>query len=203
MPEEMTSGMISRIRETSPGVIFAIAAAAGLAVAAGCQQPAPPAPPPPPPAMALTASIKSTYDMVKDYLTRSLEQMPERDLGFKPAGAVKEVRTFGQIVGHLADSNYRLCGPASAEEAPSHDFEHTATSKAALQQALSEAFAYCDRTFASMNDQRGAEAVDTIVGRSTRLGALAFNNAHDFEHYGNLVTYMRAKGLIPPSSQPR
>jgi uncharacterized damage-inducible protein DinB len=195
--------MISRIRETIPDVIFAIAVAAGVTVAAGCQQPPPPAPPPPPPAVALTASIKSTYDMVKDYLTRSLEQMPERDLGFKPAGAVKEVRSFGQILGHLADSNYRLCAPASDEETPPHDFEHTATTKVALQQALSDAFAYCDRAFASMNDHRGAEPVDTIVGRSTRLGALAFNNAHDFEHYGNLVTYMRAKGLVPPSSQAR
>ena len=171
--------------------------------AVGCQQPAAPPPPAPPPSRAVTESIRSTFDIVKDYLTKSIDLVAEDQLAFTPRGAAGEVRTFGQIVGHLADANYLLCGPASGEPVPAHDFEHTAKTKAELQKALAEALAFCDRAFASMDDTRGAEPVDTVVGRSTRLGALAFNNSHDFEHYGNLVTYMRAAGLVPPSSQGR
>jgi uncharacterized damage-inducible protein DinB len=141
--------------------------------------------------------------MVKEYLTKSIEMVRDDQLAFKPRGTAGEVRTFGQIVGHLADANYRLCGPASGEPVPAHDFEHTAKTRAELQKALGDALAFCDRAFAAMDDVKGAEPVDTVVGRSTRLGALAFNNSHDFEHYGNLVTYMRAAGMVPPSSQGR
>jgi hypothetical protein len=45
--------------------------------------------------------------------------------------------------------------------------------------------------------------VKTFLGVQSRLGVLAFNNSHVNEHYGNLVTYMRLKGIVPPSSEPR
>ena len=52
-----------------------------------------------------------------------------------------------------------------------------------------------------MTDAKGAEMVDFFGGKQPRLAVFAFNTAHDFEHYGNLVTYMRLKGMVPPSSQ--
>ena len=79
------------------------------------------------------------------------------------------------------------------------------TAKADLQKALAASFEFCDRAFAGLNDQTGA-AEATIVPinnmKTTRLGALSFNAAHDMEHYGNLVTYMRMNKMVPPSSQP-
>jgi len=172
--------------------------------------------PPPPPAAAkpaapqaanpLTISTKMGYDEFKGYLVKAAEQMKDADYGFKPAGVVPEVRTFGQIVGHLVDANLALCGAASGMHPPPSlkDVEHTVKTKPELVKALGEAFAFCDRAWAATTDANAASSIELPfgLGKSTRLGALAFNSSHDGEHYGNIVTYMRAKGLVPPSSQP-
>jgi hypothetical protein len=71
-----------------------------------------------------------------------------------------------------------------------------------LQKALADSFAFCERILADMDDKRGAETVKTFLGMQPRLMVLAFNNSHSYEHYGNLVTYMRLKGIVPPSSEP-
>jgi uncharacterized damage-inducible protein DinB len=143
------------------------------------------------------AGVKGLFDMVKGYITRSAEQMPEADFAFKPT---PEVRSFGQLLGHIANSGYMFCSSALGETAPTKPDAETLTSKAQLVAALNESFAYCDRAYA-MADARAGEPL-TVFGRpATRLYALEFNMGHDFEHYGNIVTYMRLKGLVPPSSQ--
>ena len=179
----------------------------GLGITACAQQAA--APPPqaaPPPSTAITDSVKAVFTDVKGNLTKSLEQFPEKDLGFKPVGVIAEVRGFGQIIAHVAAEQYLFCGPVSAEKKPDNVDEKTlsALKKADLQKALADSFAFCDRAFASINDQTGAAPAEIteFSYKSTKLGLLAFNNAHDDEHYGNLVTYMRAKKMVPPSSQP-
>ena len=172
-------------------------AAAGLA---GCQQPAPAAAPAPPPSMAIRDSLKATYDDVKGNLLKTAEQVPENKLGFQPT---KEVRTFGQILGHVANENYTFCGAASGGKGPGGDFEKT-TKKADLQKALADSFAFCDQAFAGVNDQTGAAAAEipAFGMKGTKFSMLAANTAHDGEHYGNLVTYMRINKMVPPSSQP-
>jgi len=178
----------------------------GFGVAA-CTQPAA-APPPqaaPPPSSAIVDSVKQEFTSVKGYLTKSLEQFPEKDLAFKPVGVAAEVRGFGQIIAHVAAEQYLFCGPVSGEKKPPVDEKSLSKlNKADLQKALADAFAFCDRAFASVNDQTGAAAAEIteFSYKSTKIGLLAFNNAHDYEHYGNLVTYMRAKKMVPPSSQP-
>lgn len=69
--------------------------------------------------------------------------------------------------------------------------------------ALKEAFAYCDDAYAKMTDANAAEMVSFFGMRITKLGAMDFNTAHNMKHYGNLVTYMRIKGIVPPSSEPK
>jgi len=153
----------------------------------------------------LVSSTKFGYDTFKGYLTKAAEQMGEADFGFKPAGVVADVRTFGQIIGHLADSNLGLCAAASGATPPAtlKDVEHTVKAKPDLQKALGEAFAFCDAAWAGTTDANAGTAADMPfgLGKSTRLAILAFNSSHNGEHYGNIVTYMRAKGLVPPSSQ--
>ena len=78
------------------------------------------------------------------------------------------------------------------------------TTKAQLTKALQDAFAVCDKVIAGMTDAQAMETTKFFVGgQSTRGMIIAFNTAHNFEHYGNIVTYMRLKGLVPPSSEPR
>jgi uncharacterized damage-inducible protein DinB len=175
-----------------------------IVIAAGstaCQTPAPPpAAPAPPPSTAIRDSLKAGYDSVKDNLLKSAEQIPEPKLAFQPT---KEVRTFGQLLGHIANENYVFCGAASGGKGPGGDFEKT-TKKAELQKALADSFAFCDQAFAGLNDQSGAGAAEiTEFGlKGTKFSMLAANTAHDDEHYGNIVTYMRMNKMVPPSSQP-
>jgi uncharacterized damage-inducible protein DinB len=148
----------------------------------------------------ITAGEKSSYDMVKGYVTKSAQAGSDAVFAFK---ATAEVRSFGQIVGHIADANYMMCSAAAGEKSPgSGDIEKTKTTKADLSSALAESFAYCDRVFAAMTDAEGAKMVKSMMGGDmSKLSILAFNTAHDFEHYGNLVTYMRLNKMVPPSSQ--
>jgi hypothetical protein len=69
--------------------------------------------------------------------------------------------------------------------------------------ALSDALTYCDKAYSAMTDAHAADLVKFFGRDQPKLAILAFNSAHNMEHYGNLVTYMRIKGLVPPSSEPR
>ena len=173
--------------------------------AASCTQPPAPPPPAPPPSKAITESLKSQYDDVKDYILKSASLMPEKDYGFRPAGVAKDVRSFGQLLGHVANENYVFCGASSGEKFTSPDAEEKLADKQAdMAKALADSFAFCDRAFAALDDQKGAASaeISQFNIKSTRLGMLAYNTSHDNEHYGNLVTYFRAKAMVPPSSAP-
>jgi uncharacterized damage-inducible protein DinB len=147
---------------------------------------------------AATAS-KFTYDIVKGYILRAAEQMPEADYAFK---ATPDVRSFGQLVGHVANANYSICSGALNEQSPSSEnIEQARTTKAALVEALQASFAYCDRAYAQSAEEAARSARSLMGQTATRDTWLTFNAAHDFEHYGNMVTYMRLKGMTPPSSQ--
>jgi uncharacterized damage-inducible protein DinB len=159
------------------------------------------------PANPLSASAKRTYDIIKGYLIKSAAKMPEENYAFKPT---PDVRSFGQIVGHIADANYGFCSAVAGEKPPAGGFapdavsvEKTKTTKADLEKALADSFTYCDKVHAGMTDTAGAAMIKFFTGEMAKLSILEFNTHHDFEHYGNLVTYMRLKGIVPPSSEPR
>ena len=147
----------------------------------------------------LSSHTKFMYTVLKDILVRSAEKMPEEHYAFKPA---ETVRSYGQIVGHVADSQYTFCSAAIGEKNPMPRIEATRTGKAELVAALKEALAYCDRAYDAMTDAKGIEIVKLGPTDTPRLQTLAVNTVHSTEHYGNLVTYMRMKGLVPPTSDP-
>jgi len=147
----------------------------------------------------LSGHTKSMYGGVKHLMLRSAERMPEEHYSFRP---VDTVRTYGQIIGHLADSQYTFCSAVLGEKNPALKIEKTKTSKADLVAALKEACAYCDRAYDSLNDKSGAEIVKIFAGDTPKLGVLNINSVHSIEHYGNLITYLRMKGIVPPSSDP-
>lgn len=147
----------------------------------------------------LSSFTKTMYGQTKSVLLRSAEKMPEENYSFKPTEAV---RGFGQIVGHVADAQYLFCSVALGEKNPGLDIEKTKTSKADLVAALKDAFAYCDKAYNGMTDATGSQIVKFFGRDMPKLGVLAFNSAHNMEHYGNIVTYMRLKNIIPPSSEP-
>jgi uncharacterized damage-inducible protein DinB len=143
------------------------------------------------------AGIRGLYATVRGYITASAEQMPEGKYSFRPT---PDVRSFGEILGHVANAHYMFCASVKGEQAPSMPDAEKLATKAEIQQALAGSFAYCDEAYRIGT----AEANDplSLFGQShTKLSMLAFNQSHDWEHYGNLVTYLRINGMVPPSSQ--
>ena len=147
----------------------------------------------------LSTWTKKADARVKDILLRSAEKMPEENYSFKPTDAV---RSYGQIIGHVADAQYLFCSMALGEKNPALDIEHTKTSKADLIAALNAGFAYCDKAYDSMTDVSAVQTIKLFGNDAPRLSALTVNNMHNMEHYGNLVTYMRLKNIVPPTSEP-
>jgi uncharacterized damage-inducible protein DinB len=161
------------------------------------------------PANPLTGGARLNYRIIKDFVTRAAEKMPEAEYVFAPT---PEIRTFGRLVGHLADANYRLCSVVAGQTPPRDaGIEKSTSKKADLAKALAESFVYCVQEYEKMTDTAGTEVVNFDAGgegarvpiRMPKLTVLAFHVQHAFEHYGNIVTYMRLKGIVPPSSEPR
>ena len=151
-----------------------------------------------PPANPITASEKGVYSFVSNAVIGAAQKMPEENYSFKPT---PEVRSFGQLVGHVADASYMFCSQAVGEADPVKDIEKTKTSKADLVAAVQGAAAYCNKAFDGMTDAKGSEMVKFRNFDMARLTLLSLNTAHTDEHYGNMVTYLRIKGIVPPTSE--
>jgi uncharacterized damage-inducible protein DinB len=154
--------------------------------------------PPAAPSNPITASEKGVYTLVSGEVVAAAEKMPEQNYSFKPT---PEVRSFGQLVGHVADAQYGFCSTAAGEPEPMKDIEKTKTTKADLVIALKDAIAYCNKVYAGMTDAQGSQMVKVMNYDLARLTVLSVNTAHTDEHYGNMVTYLRLKGIVPPSSE--
>ena len=159
------------------------------------------APPAAPPATGnpITASEKGLYSFISNAVIGAAQKMPEESYSFKPT---PEVRSFGQLVGHEADANYMFCSQVAGEANPSKgSIEKTKTSKADLIASLKDAVAYCNKTFDGMTDAKGSDMVQMFSFHMAKLSVLSLNTAHTDEHYGNMVTYLRMKGIVPPTSE--
>ena len=182
--------------------VTAIAAVslAGPTFAQGQQPQAPP---------TTSAFLRNMYNGNKNNIIRSAEKVPEDLYGLRP-GPQMEVRTFGQHLAHVANYNFLWCAQARGEKNPNAgvNLEQTLKTKAEIQKVLADSFAFCDPAYASLNDENGAQVVEIQqengrVTRNTREALLMLNVVHNNELYGNLVTTMRIKSIVPPSSEPR
>jgi uncharacterized damage-inducible protein DinB len=150
----------------------------------------------------LTAALKRQYDGVARNVREAAEKMPEDKFSYQ---ATKEVRTFGGFVGHVANAHYMFCSRAKGEANPNKEDFEKVTGKAALVKAITAANDYCAGVFNAANDKWMMETVTQGQGANAmqvpRAAILAGNTSHSNEHYGNLVTYMRINGLVPPSTE--
>src|SRR5260221_4858415 len=146
----------------------------------------------------LSAFNKRSYGQVKVWLLGSAEKMPEENYNFHPTDAV---RSFGQVIGHVADAQYLFCSVVLGEKNPALKIEQTKSSKADLIAALKDAFAYCDKAYDGMTDATATQTVKFFGGDTPKLSVLTVNLAHSAEHYGNIVVYLRLNNIVPPSSE--
>ena len=156
----------------------------------------------PPAGSPMVSSIRGGYELVKGHILKAAEQVSEEDYAFK---ATPDVRSMGQLFAHIADANFGVCSAATgSKEGAMSGTEKSKTAKKDIVEALQASFKFCDAAFDGMTDAKANETTKFFLpGTHTRLGLLSFNAMHDWEHYGNIVTYMRLKGMVPPSSAKR
>jgi uncharacterized damage-inducible protein DinB len=152
---------------------------------------------PPPQTLGLADGLKRAWAGAKLNATEAAEKMPDANYSFK---ATPDVRSFGEIIGHITSGNLAYCTMAKGEAPPKSDVDKL-TTKADLVKALNDSFAACDAVFNSLTDESLLEKVKQGERQVARGVFIAGVIAHVNEHYGNLVTYMRLKGLVPPSTE--
>ena len=159
---------------------------------------------------SLAAVAKGMHATIRRNLAEAAGNMPADEYAFKPT---PQVRSFDELIGHVASANFYFCSQAKGEKSPSTtNYEklpstanyEKATGKRILQKALNDSLAYCDAVYASTTDANFNQLVKTPgpngERETTRGAVLMFNTTHNNEHYGNVVVYMRLKGHVPPST---
>lgn len=146
----------------------------------------------------VTSSLKGLHDITATNITKTADMLSEDLYAYQPT---EEVRTAGQLLAHIANAQFLFCSAAAGEANPNEvNYEEEATTKETITAALKAGFEYCNGVYAGMTDAQGAEVRDFFGQKMAASGILAFNSAHNYEHYGNLVTYMRMNEIVPPSS---
>ena len=144
------------------------------------------------------ADVRALWETVREYISQSAADMSEAQYAFRPT---PEVRTFGELIGHLAGSQNMFCAMVLGEKPPAEDaVEKAAKTKASLIAAWRESNKYCERAY-GMSDAALAATTDVFGQTKTKFYALTMNMSHDNEHYGNIITYLRINKIVPPSSR--
>ncbi len=149
-----------------------------------------------PPADPVALVIKRQFEGPLQLVFEATQQMPDEEFSFRPT---PEVRSFGEVVGHIVSAAFLYCSASLGHPVPSmEDDLQSNPTKPRLLAGLTAAKNYCDGAYAVTD----AELADPVPERgvAVRAQALIVNASHTYEHYGNLVTYMRLKGLVPPST---
>ena len=156
----------------------------GLSIAARAEQPA----------AAFSDVTRSAWYHINGLILEAARKMPDEHYSFRPA---KDTRTFGEIIGHLAGEHYAVCGAVTGRRPMVTGIEKL-TAKEALVNALQDSIALCDMAYGLLTDENASFRYMVFDTSATRLELLTDTITHDNEHYGNLATYMRLKGVAPP-----
>lgn len=172
------------------------AAAMALPSAALAQQ----APAAAPQTFTLSGNMIRGYQNVQRNLTEAAEKMPEESYSFKPT---PEVRPFGQLVAHVALSQFGTCAALKGDAAPPHkdDKEEAAHTKAELVALLKESTAYCDPLLTALKDEDMTTLTKAGQNQVAKGLFLVGTNTHGNEMYGTMAVYLRLKGIVPPSTE--
>lgn len=147
-------------------------------------------------AESLVKDVQQSYMGVKGNILAAAEAMPDADYDFKLSAAQ---RTFGGWVAHVAEAQTRTCAGIAGSNQKSD--AGSKTSKADLLAALNESFTACDAAYNGTTAENYLSGVRSFRGETPRIAALYGNIGHDQECYGNMVGYLRAKNIVPPSTK--
>src|SRR5271155_3711127 len=176
------------IRNLVPVAVVSVSVLASLAKA----QVSPSLPDPITAPNPLTTTLSIFRSNMQDKIMKSADEMPESKYSYRPT---KEVRSFAEILNHVADISYTLCSNVKGEATPA-----TATakgSKTEIMAYLKGSFDYCDGVYSGFTDAHLNDPADFFGVKTNKMFILTQVGNHDALHYGNLVTYLRLNGLVP------
>ena len=150
----------------------------------------------------VVSSLKAIHDITADFVLATAEMLDEDMYAYRPT---VQVRTTGQLLAHIANAQFGICSTAAGETSPAEgNYEEIATTRDEILAAVKASFEYCESVYANMTDEKAMEMKPFFRGERRRemtvSAILSFNSTHTYEHYGNLTTYMRLNGIVPPSS---
>jgi uncharacterized damage-inducible protein DinB len=163
---------------------------------------------------SIASSMDREVSIIEREFVSAAEAMPEDKYNFTPEGLnlqgsdYKGVRTFGEQVKHVAATNFGLWSAVTGEK-PAYDVsddEHGPASvktKAEIIKFLKDSFEAGHKAAKSLSPQNSSETVKTFFGPTPKVFAVSFTVAHAFDHYGQMVEYLRMNGIIPPASRPQ
>jgi uncharacterized damage-inducible protein DinB len=140
----------------------------------------------------LTTTLSIFRSNMQDKIMKAADAMPESKYSYRPT---KDVRSFGEIVTHVADISYTLCSNVKGEATPG-----TATAKGSKTEIvayLKGSFDYCDGVYSGFTDAHLNDPANFFGAKTNKMFILTQVGNHDALHYGNLVTYLRLNGLEP------
>lgn len=147
---------------------------------------------------SVTDSLRGSYNQIKNNLLKAADKMPDDGYAYQPT---PEERSFGGWIAHVADAQTAGCSRATGT--PKTPSAGSKTTKADLVAALKDSFDTCDAAYAALTDANSNDPIQSFRGPVPRLIALMNNIVHDNECYGAIAVYLRLKGIVPPSSEPR
>ena len=176
-----------------------LATAIALAPIAAAAQQAP-ATPPAPQTFTLSGNMIRGYTNLQRNLLEAAEKMPEASYSFK---ATPDVRPFGELVAHVALSQFGTCAALKGETSGPHkeDKEDAALTKTQLVALLKESTAYCDPLLTSLKDEDLTTLVKSGQNQVAKGLFLVGTNTHGNEMYGTMSVYLRLKGIVPPTTE--
>lgn len=131
----------------------------------------------------------------------AVEAMPADKFSYKPSA---DQRTFGQLVGHMVEANYLICGKAAAVPAPKVEEIKDTDSKEKLVGAIKASFDFCSEALAKMDDSKLAETTEGFGGKQVTRAWFSLVLASAWaDHYADAAMYLRLNGILPPSAQPK
>lgn len=167
----------------------------------------------PPPATIATAADSQVSVIEREFVSAA-EAMPDDKYNFAPSSLniqgsdFKGVRTFAEQVKHVAATNYELWGAVTGDKAPvksdGENGPNSLTTKADIVKYLKDSFALGHKAAKTLTPENAASLFPNPFGGKTpfpRLFLVTFGVAHGFDHYGQVVEYLRMNGIIPPASR--
>lgn len=166
------------------------------------------------PAQTIASSVDREVTIQEREFVSVAEAMPDDKFNFTPESMsipgsdYKTVRTFAEQVKHVATANFGLYAAVTGEKPP-YDVSDpekgpaTVKTKADIIKFLKESFAAGHRAAQSLTPENSAQTVTTFFGPTTKVFATTFAVAHAFDHYGQMVEYLRMNGIVPPPSRPQ